>query len=165
MASTAGQNTVNIVKKLAAPVLQQQGLSLWDLRFEKEGIDWCLTFFIDKEGGVDLNDCENFSRAMSDILDEADPIEQSYYLQVFSPGVQRKLTRPEHFAECMGENVLVKLIRPLNGQREYAGKLQQYENNEVTILTEDGEEIRFLYKQAAYIKLDNEVDLGGSDSE
>ena len=88
-----GGNTVAAVWEIAAPVAEQLGLSIWDIRFQKEGVSWYLRIYIDKEGGVGITDCENFSRAVDGPLDEADPIEQSYYLEVSSPGVERQLTR------------------------------------------------------------------------
>lgn len=97
------------------PVVEGMGLELWDVVFEKEGADWNLCLLIDKEGGVDLEDCEKVSREIDPKLDEMDPIEQSYYLVVSSPGVNRLLTKPEHFARYQGSPVLVRTIRPVEG--------------------------------------------------
>ena len=96
-------NTVEVVTALAKPVVEQMGLQLWDVRFEKEGASWYLRIFIDKEGGVTIDDCENLSRAMDQILDDADPISQSYYLEVSSPGIGRDLVRPWHFQRYLGQ--------------------------------------------------------------
>ena len=106
-----GGNTVAAVWEIAAPVAEQLGLSIWDIRFQKEGVSWYLRIYIDKEGGVGITDCENFSRAVDGPLDDADPIEQSYYLEVSSPGVERQLTRDEHFKKYIGSPVMVRLIR------------------------------------------------------
>ena len=92
-----GGNTVAAVWDIAAPIAEQLGLDIWDIRFVKEGADWFLRIFIDKDGGVTIEDCENMSRAMDAPLDEADPIPQSYCLEVSSPGVERELTRDSHF--------------------------------------------------------------------
>ena len=95
-----GGNTVAAVWDIAAPIAEQLGLDIWDIRFVKEGADWFLRIFIDKDGGVTIEDCENMSRAMDAPLDEADPIPQSYCLEVSSPGVERELTRDSHFEAC-----------------------------------------------------------------
>ena len=106
------------------------GLRLWDVRFEKEGSGWYLRYFIDKPGGVCIDDCERFSRAVDPLLDEADPIEQSYCLEVSSPGVERELTRPWHFEENLGRPVTARLISPRGGVREFSGTLLRYADNQ-----------------------------------
>ena len=98
MAGNKKGNTVEIVTDIVKPVIEEMGLTLWDVRFEKEGAGWYLRVFIDKEGGVDINDCENVSRATDPLIDEADPITQAYYYEVSSPGIGRALVRPWHFA-------------------------------------------------------------------
>ena len=105
-----GGNTVAAVWEIAAPVAEQLGLSIWDIRFQKEGVSWYLRIYIDKEGGVGITDCENFSRAVDGPLDEADPIEQSYYLEVSSPGVERQLTRDEHFKKYIGSTPMQFIV-------------------------------------------------------
>ena len=93
-----GKDSIAVVcEKLAQPIADQMNLSIWDVRYEKEGSGWFLRFFIDKEGGVTIDDCENFSRAVDPVLDKEDPIDQSYCLEVSSPGVERELKKPEHF--------------------------------------------------------------------
>lgn len=116
LATSKKPNTVEVVTALAKPVVEQMGLQLWDVRFEKEGASWYLRIFIDKEGGVTIDDCENLSRAMDQILDDADPISQSYYFEVSSPGIGRDLVRPWHFQRYLGQDVQVKLIRPVKTQ-------------------------------------------------
>ena len=133
-----GGNTVAAVWEIAAPVAEQLGLSIWDIRFQKEGVSWYLRIYIDKEGGVGITDCENFSRAVDGPLDEADPIEQSYYLEVSSPGVERQLTRDEHFKKYIGSPVMVRLIRPRDGERDFKGTLESYDNGMITVTREDG---------------------------
>ena len=98
------KNTAQICTELALPVAEQIGVELWDVRFEKEGTEWYLRFFIDKDG-LTIEDCENFSRAIEPIIDEADPIEQSYNLQICSPGVERELVRDFHFTSYMGSQM------------------------------------------------------------
>jgi len=156
--ATAKQNTAQTAAELAAPVLSSLGLRLWDVRFEKEGGRWFLRYFIDKEGGVDINDCERFSRAIDPILDEADPIDQSYCLEVSSPGVERELTRPWHFEENIGRPVTARLIRPRDGMREIAGTLVSYSDNTAVIKDENDAEFSVKKTEAAYIRLQDDYD-------
>ena len=109
---------------------KEVNLSLWDVQFVKEGADWFLRVFIDKEGGVSIDDCVDMTHALSPVLDKEDPIPQEYMLEVSSPGLERKLTRPEHFAAFVGRPVRARLIRPLeNGQRELTGILLRAEED------------------------------------
>ena len=117
----AKKNTAAIAEELAAPILEEMGLQLWDVVYEKEGSGWYLRYYVDKEGGIDINSCEAFSRAISDVLDEADPIDGSYTLEVSSPGIERALTRDWHFEALMGQQLLVRLIRPVEGVRDFIG--------------------------------------------
>ena len=114
------KSTVQKVRELAQPIADELGLFLWDVRFEKEGAMWYLRVLIDKDGGVDMNDCEAFTRPMNKALDDADPISQSYVLECGSPGLGRELRLPEHFEVCIGDVIRVRLIRPdENGEREF----------------------------------------------
>ena len=113
---TKGGNTAAAVEALAAPVVEKLGLELWDIRFLKEGSQWFLRIFIDKPGGVSIDDCVDFTHEINPLLDEADPIEQAYCLEVSSPGIERELTRPEHFQRYEGKRVMIKTIRPFDGQ-------------------------------------------------
>ena len=97
MAKQSGGNTAQRVEALVRPTVEGMGLRLWDVVFEKEGPDWYLRVLIDKDGTMDTDTCAEVSHALDPILDEADPIDQSYYLEVGSPGLGRKLTRPEHY--------------------------------------------------------------------
>ncbi len=131
--------TAALVSRMAAPVAEELGLLLWDVRFVKEGAGWILRIVIDKEEApVSIDDCVAMSRRMSALLDEADPIPQSYCLEVTSPGAERELTRPEHFAYYEGWAVAVKLYRPVDGEKEFAGLLRGYDGRTVTIEEEDG---------------------------
>jgi len=141
------------------------GLRLWDVRFEKEGSGWYLRYFIDKEGGVTIDDCERFSRAVDPLLDEADPIEQSYCLEVSSPGVERELTRPWHFEENIGRPVTARLIRPRGGVREFSGTLLRYADNTAVIRAEQGEEIALPKAETAYIRLVDDFDYSKGEQE
>ena len=133
-------NTASAVWKLAQPIAESLGLTVWDVRFVKEGALWYLRIFIDKPEGVGIEDCEAMSRAVNGPLDELDPIEQSYCLEVSSPGINRELTRPEHFEAFLDCFVIAKLIRPLeDGSREVGGILRS-RNEDGSVLLQTGEE-------------------------
>lgn len=155
MAKKKGGNVNAAVMKLAQPIAKELGLDIWDIRFLKEGSDWFLRIFIDKEGGVDISDCENMSRAINTPLDELDPIDQSYCLEVCSPGLERELTREEHFEKFKGADIKVKLIRPVDGQREFFGALEDSEGKNIVLRLEDGNTMEINKKETAYIKLDD----------
>ena len=121
------------VAALAAPIVEGAGCSLWDVEYVKEAGEWFLRVYIDKEGGVDISDCEAISRALDPILDEKDPIPDSYHFEVCSAGLERVLKRPSDFEKFMGADVLVKLYRPRSGAKELKGVLTAYENGNVTI--------------------------------
>ncbi len=148
-------NVVSVVRSLAEPVAKDLGLLLWDVRFVKEGASWYLRIFIDKDGGIDINDCVDMTHAINPVLDEADPIEQSYCLEVSSPGIERDLTRDEHFEVMTGKKIKLRLIRPdENKQREFAGVLLSYEDGSIT-MDVDGEEKTFIKKETSWVKLDD----------
>ncbi len=151
-------NTVEIVSDIVRPIVEGMGLTLWDVRFEKEGASWYLRVFIDKEGGVTIDDCENVSRAADPLIDEADPISQAYYFEVSSPGIGRDLVRPWHFDRYLGQEIELRLIRGENGQRDFMGALVRHDPESVTIQV--GEEERsFAKKDCAFIRLHEEIDL------
>ena len=151
----AKMNTVETVRQLVTPYAEELGLSVWDVRFVKEGADWFLRIFIDKEGGVGIDDCVEFSHAVDKPLDEADPIEQSYTLEVSSPGLERELVRPEHFEKCIGRSVLVRLIRPVDGQRDFVGTLESYDECNITVITDEETGFTFTKKEASWVKLND----------
>lgn len=140
------------VTALAAPIVQAQGCRLWDVEYVKEAGTWYLRVFLDKEGGVSIDDCEGVSRPLSDALDEADPIEGSYTLEVGSAGLDRVLRKPEHFAAYVGSEVEVRLYRPVDGRKDHVGVLQAYENGDVTIETAEGPRT-FVKKDVAQTRL------------
>ena len=129
------------VAPLVEPITAELGLLLWDIRFVKEGATWILRVVIDREDApVSINDCVDVSRRLSPVLDEADPIEQSYCLEVTSPGADRELTRPEHLAYYEGYPVSLKLYRPNeNGQKELTGILLGEQEDGIAIQTEEDE--------------------------
>ena len=138
-----------LTAQLAAPIVEEQGCTLWDVEYVKEAGTWFLRVFIDKEGGVSINDCEAVSRPLSDKLDEVDPIEGSYVLEVGSAGADRVLKKPEHFAAFIGNAVEVKLYRNRDGKKEFVGVLEQYENGDVQL---EGD-LRFEKKDVAQVRL------------
>ena len=140
------------VTALALPVVERAGCELWDVEYVKEAGTWFLRVYIDKEGGVSIDDCEAVSRPLSDLLDEADPIEGSYTFEVSSAGADRPLKKPEHFAEFQGEEVEVKLYRPREGRKEFVGALKGYEDGNVT-LDVNGEEAVFTKQEIALVRL------------
>ena len=157
MAKSKGGVTVSKVRELCEPIVKDFGLSLWDVRYEKEGADWYLRIFIDKEGGVDITDCEKVSRAINTPLDELDPIENAYCLEVCSPGIERELVRDEHFMQFIGADIMVRMRRPIEGiGKDFCGVLKGYDDGMVTIADHSGEnEVTISKKDAAWIKLDD----------
>ena len=142
----------DLTAALAEPIVQEQGCSLWDVEYVREAGQWFLRVYIDKEGGVSIQDCEAVSRPLSDALDESDPIEGSYVLEVSSAGADRPLKRPEHFRQFLGAQVEVRLYRALEGRKEYVGILAGYEAGNVTIQMETGAQT-FLKQDVAQVRL------------
>ena len=134
------KNIAGRVAELVAPVAAEQGIFLWDVEFVKEGSRRILRITIDSDKGINLDDCERFHRAIDPLLDEADPIEMQYYLEVTSPGIERELKRDDHFAFCEGEVVEVKLYAPdESGRKLYTGELIGLRDGKILISTADGE--------------------------
>ncbi len=140
------------VWELAKPVAERLGCELWDVEYLKEAGRWVLRVYIDKEGGTAIDDCESFSREMDPILDEADPIPDSYVFEVSSAGAERELKRPSDFARFLGETVEVKLYRAVNGRKSSVGRLAGYEGGSVTI-DAGGKTLRFEKAQVAQVRL------------
>ena len=141
-----------IVAGFARPVVEEKGCTLWDVDYVREGSDYFLRLYLDKEGGVDINDCEAISRAVDPILDEKDPIQGSYHFEVCSAGLERALKRPSDFARFMGSNITVKLYRPRNGLKEIPCVLSGYDNGKVTV-TAGKETITFEKSEVALVRL------------
>ncbi|WP_373484197.1 ribosome maturation factor RimP [Acetobacterium sp.] len=127
------------LEELTAPVVESLGYELTDLTFEKKGKDWCLTLFIDSENGISLDDCETVSRQISELLDETDPIEQSYFLEVSSPGMDRPLKKEKHFLSNLDKKIAVHLFAPLDGKKDIEGVLKLYNTDQLTLELETGE--------------------------
>ena len=160
MAEKKKGSTTEIVRALAEPLAKELGLIIWDVTFTKEGADWYLRIFIDKEGGVGIDDCVDLTHAINPVLDSEDPIPQEYTLEVSSPGINRKLTRPEHFEAFLEAPVRVKLIRPLeNGVRELEGILIDVaENGDFEVITEEDTTVTFTRKECASVNLIEDYD-------
>ncbi len=141
-----------LVARFAQPIIEEAGCSLWDVEYVREGAERYLRIYIDKEGGIDIDDCEKIHRAIDPILDEKDPIAESYHFEVCSAGLERALKRPGDFARFMNSPVLVKLYRPKNGLKEIPGILRGYEDGKVTV--EAGKEnITFEKSEVALVRL------------
>ncbi len=146
-------NTEKKITELFLPIVGEKGFELADVEFVKEGPNWYLRVYIDKEGGITIDDCEMVSRTLEKKMDEADPIQQAYILEVSSPGIDRPLKKPEDFVKYAGEIVDIKLYKPLEGSKEFQGELKGMENKIITILNEKGQELQFAQKDVASIRL------------
>ena len=140
------------VAKLALPFVEAAGCSLWDVEYVKEAGEWFLRIYIDKEGGISIEDCEAVSRPLSDKLDEVDPIEGSYTFEVSSAGADRVLKKPEHFAQFQGSEVEVRLYRARDGRKEFVGLLQSWQDGDV-VLEVGGQPMSFEKKEVAQTRL------------
>ena len=141
-----------LVAELAAPAIAAQGCELWDVEYVREAGQWYLRLYLDKEGGVDIDDCEAVSRAVDPVLDEKDPIPGSYHFEVCSAGLERTLKRPGDFQRFLGSPVTVKLYRPRNGLKEIPCVLKGYADGSVTV--EAGKEtITFTKSEVALVRL------------
>ena len=136
------------VEALARPVVEDEGCELWSVEYVREAGSWYLRVFIDKEGGVGIDDCERISRRLDPILDEADPIPDSYVFEVGSAGAERELKRPSDFEKFMGSEVEVKLYQPYEGKKSLVGKLEAYENGDITVSS-----VELKKSQIAQVKL------------
>ena len=121
------------VAALAKPIVEEEGCTLWDVEYVREAGTWYLRIFVDKEGGLSIDDCERISRRLDPMLDEADPIPDSYVFEVGSAGAERELKRPSDYEQFMGHEVEVRLYQPLNGSKAFVGSLKGYEDGDVTI--------------------------------
>lgn len=155
--------TVAGVRSVVQPIAESLGLSLWDIRFVKEGAGWYLRIFIDKEGGVSLDDCVDLSHAIDKPLDDADPVEQSYFLEVSSPGLERDLVKDFHFAAVMGKKIKLRLIRPKDSQRNFTGILEDYTDGTLTVRLKDQTVLTVNKKETSSIKLDDFDNFGGNE--
>ena len=139
------------VEQLVKNPIEKLGYSLYDVEYVKEGPEYYLRIYIDKESGIDLNDCEKVSNEINEILDKADYIKEQYYLEVSSPGIERRLRKDKHLEQNISKNVEIKLFKKdNNGQKEYTGKLKAFNQEEIIIETD--KEITIERKNIAQIK-------------
>ncbi len=146
------KKVTEIVAELAAPVAAEFGCELWDTEYVREAGQWFLRLYLDKDGGVDILDCENVSRKVSDLLDEADPIEGSYIFEVSSAGAERQLKRPSDFEKFLGSPVLLKTYQNRDGRKEFPGVLKAYDGGAV-VLEMGKQELRFEKNEIAMVRL------------
>ena len=146
------KKVTEIVAELAAPVAAEFGCELWDTEYVREAGQWFLRLYLDKDGGVDILDCENVSRRVSDLLDEADPIEGSYIFEVSSAGAERQLKRPSDFEKFLGSPVLLKTYQNRDGRKEFPGVLKEYDGCAV-VLEMGKQELRFEKNEVAMVRL------------
>lgn len=147
------KKVTELVAELAAPAVAEQGCTLWDVEYVREAGQWYLRLYLDKDGGVDILDCEAVSRKVSDLLDQADPIEGSYTFEVSSAGAERPLKRPSDFERFLGSPVLVKTYKPKDGRKEFAGVLAGYDNGAVLLDMGGAEPLRFEKPELALVHL------------
>lgn len=143
------KNIAETVRELAEPIAEELGCWVWDVEFVKEGARRVLRITIDSEEGITIDDCERMHRAIDPILDEADPIEDAYYLEVSSPGVERELRTHEHIEACEGWNVEVRLYAPVNGAKQYRGVLLPCDENGDVRIESDGKILAFAREAVA----------------
>ncbi|CRZ34457.1 ribosome maturation factor RimP [Herbinix hemicellulosilytica] len=140
-------------EKLLEPILAENNFTLYDVEYVKEGGNWYLRVYIDKEGGITIDDCELVSRKLSDLLDEEDFIPDSYVLEVSSPGLGRQLKKDKHFDKSIGEEVEIKLYKPIDKKKEWVGILKGYDANVIKIQIDDQTEMEIPRKDIAVVRL------------
>ena len=144
-----GGKVITAVREAISDTVHELGFDIWDIEFKKIGADFHLTITIDSENGVDIDDCETVHRAIDPLLDEADPIEEAYYLDVSSPGLERDIRTKEHFLACAGEKVSIKLFAPVNKRKEFIGILSVNEDASVITITEGANQFEFKFGDIA----------------
>ena len=140
-------------EELITPILDRMNFELVDVEYVKEGGTWYLRAYIDKEGGITVNDCEAVAREMNEILDREDFVEDSYVFEVSSPGLGKPLKKEKDYIRSMGKEVEIRTYRAINREKEFYGILSAYDENTVTIKTEDGTEMTFEKSDIALIRL------------
>lgn len=149
----AGSKISELVWNMAEPIAADNDAEIWDVEFVKEGADWYLRVLLDREGGININQCEAVSRALGKRLDDEDPIPHAYYLEVSSAGIERPLKRESDFRKFLGHKVLARLYKAENGVKEFTGVIQAYENGVLTLVTEDGNEKIFERASLSLVRL------------
>ncbi len=150
-----GGNVVELVWSIAEPLARSLSLELWDVRFLKEGATWYLRIIIDKEGGVGIDDCVALHEAIDAPLDELDPIEQAYNLQVSSAGIERELVRPAHFEKYIGAEIKIKLHKAIDNMKEMTGVLEAYKDGVITLARAGKDTFEIDIKELYWVRLDD----------
>ncbi len=160
MAKSKGGMTIAKAAEVVKPIADEMGFDIWDIQYLKEGTEWCLRIIIDKEGGVDILDCEKLSRAIDKPLDDLDPIEGAWSLEVSSPGIERALTKPEHYEKMAGRDVAVQLYRPLEetGEKEIIAQLRELRDKMIVLADLEGTLFEIPLKDAVSVKLYEEIE-------
>lgn len=140
-------------EKILLPITEKNGVEIYDVEYVKEGSEWYLRAYIDKEGGVTIEDCERVSRAVSEAMDEEDFIPDAYILEVSSPGLGRALKKDKHLAKSIGEEVEIKTYKPIEKQKEFSGILEAFDAESITITLEGQESMKFARSDVALIRL------------
>ena len=144
-------NIQQVIMELAKPIVEDLNYELVDVEFVKEGANWYLRIYIDKSGGIGIDDCQSVSERISDILDEKDPIEQSYYLEVSSPGLERPLKTEKDFIKYKGELVEIKVFQPIDGKKIFEGELVGLVDGNI-VINQDGKTLEFEKNKVAIVK-------------
>ena len=144
-------NTAEKIYGLIKETVEAQGVSLWDVRLVKEGASYYLRIFIDKPNGISIDDCTEVSHAVEPVIDAADPIDNSYYLEVCSPGIERELTRPQHFASSLGKKIRIRLYKAADGVKEFTGVLKSASDK--VVIEAAGTEREFDFKDISKANL------------
>lgn len=146
-------STEQKVYDLIRPITDELGYFLWDVCYEKEGAMWYLRVFIDQDEGIGIEDCERATAPISDILDEKDPISQSYMLEVGSAGLERELVKEEHFEVCIGDTVRLRFFKAVDGEKEIIAELKGADREGITVILENGDEKTYSLSDIACVKL------------
>ncbi len=158
------QGIIDKVTQMAESLAEEQGLSVWDVTYKKEGSEYYLRVYIDKESGVSIDDCVDFTHVLSDALDADDFIDSSYIFEVSSPGIERKLIKEEHFKQYIGSPVIFKTIKPIDNEHKFNGILRGYENGIISIEVEGKGILSINRKETSFVKLDD-FDMSDFDKE
>ncbi|ACL74835.1 ribosome maturation factor RimP [Ruminiclostridium cellulolyticum] len=145
------KNIQQTVTELVSPVVESLNYELVDIEYVKEGANWYLRVYIDKPGGISIDDCQAVSEQVSDLLDKDDPIDQSYFLEVSSPGLDRPLKTEKDFAKYKGELVEVKVFQPIDGKKIFEGELVGLKDN-IIVINQDGHNVQFERDEVAIVK-------------
>ena len=145
------------VYDLVKPITDELGYYLWDVCYEKEGAVWHLCIFIDSDDGITIQDCERATEPINEIMDKADPISQSYVLEVGSAGLERELVKEEHFEVCEGDTIRIRFIRNIDGEKEIVAILSGADKNGVSVILDDGNMKTFPLADIAYVRLYFEI--------